>query len=131
MKHSKHTTNNSTKLKTGLGSSAPFLCGMRKTSIVASFYYLLFPALYLASRPLLPEGRAGIAWGHQSSKFSVPPTNRYSAPRHTLLLPPLPLPSPPSCLYSPSSSLSSTFIYTTKGKGLSSVRCLLSRLQII
>jgi len=75
------------------GSSAPFLCGVRKTSIVAFIYYLLFPALYLASRPLLPEGRAGIAWDHQSSKFSVPPSNRYSASRHTLLLPPPPLPS--------------------------------------
>ena len=91
MKHSKYTSNDSTKLKTRPGSSAPFICRVRKTSIVASLYYLLFPALYLASRPLLPEGRAGIAWDHQSSIFSLPLSNRYSA---SLLLPPLLLPSP-------------------------------------
>ena len=94
MKHSTYTTNDSAKLKTGPGSSAPLLCGVRKTSIVASRYYLVFPALYLASMPLVPEGRAGIAWDHQSSKFSVSHSNRYSASRHTLLLPPPPLSSP-------------------------------------
>jgi hypothetical protein len=72
-KHSKYTTNDKTKSKNGPGSSAPSLRGVRKTSIVASLYYLLFPALYLASRPCLPEGRAGIAWDHQSSTFSIPP----------------------------------------------------------
>jgi hypothetical protein len=63
-------------------------------SIVASRCYLVFPALYLASRPLSPEGRAGIAWDHQSSTFSGSSTNRYSASRHTLLLPLPPHPSP-------------------------------------
>ena len=121
MKHSKYTANDSAKLKTGPGSSAPLLCGVWKTSIVASRYYLVFPTLYLASRPLLPEGRAGIAWDHQSSKFlSLTLIDTVRLVTHYFCLHLLLFLLPSLCsLYSPSSSLSSIFVYTTKGQHLS------------
>jgi len=132
MKHSKYTTNDWAKLKTGPGSSAPLLCGVRKNP------FLRHATILFSRRSILPPGRS-----YQKDEQALPGTitavNFLSPPLidtarlvTRYICHPLLFLHPSSCfLYSPSSSLLSIFVYTTKGKGLSSVRSLLSSLQIV